>query len=299
MPRLSALLVPFLFAACQAPPPAPEEPAPAAHAPPAVTEGTAASVDGVPIAYSVEGEGEVAVVLIHGWSCDRSYWREQIEPLMAAYEVVSIDLAGHGSSGVERGEWRLAAFGADVKAVVEALDLEKAVLVGHSMGAPVALEAAALLPGKVLGVVAVDALHDADSRPDPEQWQRRIESYENDFSGTCSQFVRSMFLDTADPDLVESTAMDMCAAAPEIATALIGRFGEYDTAAALKAAGVPVRAINSVVYPTNVEGNRRYADFDARFFDGAAHFPMLVIPEELNRQLLEVLAELAPAPAAG
>ncbi len=290
MPRRSILLLPILLA-CQAPQPADEESAPAPPAAP-VTEGTVTSADGMPIAYSVEGEGETAVVLIHGWSCDRSYWRDQIEPLMASYKVVSLDLAGHGSSGDERAAWTMPAFGADVQAVVEALGIERAVLVGHSMGGPVALEAAALLPGTVVGVVAVDALHDAELKPDPEQWRALVESYEADFAGTCSQFVRSMFLEAADPDLVESTALDMCAATPEIATALMRAFGDYDTAAALGAAGVPVRAINSAVYPTNVEGNRRYADFEATTFEGVAHFPMLVAPEMLNRQLLEVLAAL-------
>ncbi len=293
MTRLSLLLTPILLAACQAPAPAPDQPAAPEPALAAVTEGKAASPDGVPIAYSVEGEGEVAVVLIHGWSCDRTYWREQVEPLIATYTVVSLDLAGHGTSGHERAEWTLASFGADVAAVVEALDLTRVILVGHSMGAPVALEAAPLLPGKVLGVMAVDSLHDVGSRPDPEQWQGVVESYESDFGGTCNQFVRSMFLDAADPDLVESTALDMCSAPPEVATALMRVFGEYDQAAAMRAAAVPVRAINSAVYPTNLEGNREHGDFDVRVVEGVGHFPMLVMPGELNRLLLEVLAELA------
>ena len=169
MPRLVAPLILVLLAACQTPSEAPEAPAAAPVADP-VTEGKALSADGVPIAYSVEGDGTTAVVLIHGWSCDRTYWREQIEPLIATYRVVSIDLAGHGESGQERAAWTLPAFGEDVKAVVEALGLERVVLVGHSMGGPAALEAARLLGSKVLGVVAVDALHDAGSKPDPEQW---------------------------------------------------------------------------------------------------------------------------------
>ncbi len=290
MQRIPLLLAPILLAACQAPAPAPEPP-PAAEAVP-VTEGKAQSADGVPIAYSVEGEGEVAVVLIHGWSCDRTYWREQIEPLIASYKVVSLDLAGHGTSGVERAEWTLPSFGADVQAVVAALELERVILVGHSMGAPVALEAVPLLAGKVLSVVAVDSLHDVAAKPDPQQWQGVVESYESDFGGTCSQFVRSMFLDAADPDVVESTTLDMCSAPPEIATELMRRFGAYDQAAAMRAAGVPVRAINSVGYPTNAEGNREHGDFDVRIIEGVGHFPMLVVPGELNRMLLEVLAEL-------
>ncbi len=293
MPRLSILLLPFLLAACQGEVPTPESPAPVESAEP-VTEGKATSADGVPISYWVEGDGEVAVVLIHGWSCDHSYWREQIEPLMATYKVVSLDLAGHGTSGIERDAWTLPAFGADVRAVVEALGLERVILVGHSMGAPVALEAAPLLPGRVLGVVAVDSLHDVGSRPDPDQWQAVVESYESDFTGTCDRFVRSMFLDTADPDLVEQTTLDMCAAPPEVATDLMRAFGEYDQAAAIRAAAVPVRAINSAKYPTNLEGNRTHAaDYDVRVFEGAGHFPMLVMPAELNRLLLDALAEFA------
>ncbi len=57
------------------------------------------------------------------------------------------------------------AFGADVQAVVEYLGLEKVILVGHSMGGPVALEAARLMPDRVIGVIAVDALQDADCEP--------------------------------------------------------------------------------------------------------------------------------------
>ncbi|MCP3959886.1 MAG: alpha/beta hydrolase [bacterium] len=296
MARLPAPLALLLLAACQAPAPEPES---TAVAEPVVeTMWEATSSDGVPIAYEAEGSGETAVVLIHGWACDRTYWRHQIEPLLESYQVVTVDLAGHGSSGVERADWTMPAFGEDIKAVVEELGLGRVVLVGHSMGGPAALEAARLLGDRVLGVVAVDALHDVGSRPDPDQWASRMEAYETDFAGSCGQFVRSMFLDTADPEIVESTAMDMCGAPPEVATALMGQFGAYDQAAILGAVEVPVRAINSVVYPTNLEGNRAVAaDFDVEVYEGVGHFPMLVIPEELNEMLLEVLAELTAEPA--
>lgn len=293
MLRRTILLVPLALAACQAAPEAPEKPAATELATPAVQEGKARSADGVPIAYVAEGDGRDTVVLIHGWSCDRTYWRGQIEPLLADYRVVTLDLAGHGASGVDRADWTLPAFGEDVAAVVRELGLERVVLVGHSMGAATALEAAALLGDAVLGVVAVDALHDVGSRPDPEQWSQLMDSYETDFAGTCDRFVQSLFLETADSALVESTARDMCSAPAEVATAIMGQFGDYDQGAVMAAAGVPVRAINSAAYPTNVEGNRRFApEFDAVLIGGVGHFPMLIVPDELNRRLLETLAEL-------
>ena len=55
------------------------------------------SSDGVDIHYEVHGEGEPALVFIHGWSCDRSYWRAQVEYFAKQYQVITIDLAGHGA----------------------------------------------------------------------------------------------------------------------------------------------------------------------------------------------------------
>ncbi len=293
MQRCSSLLAVLLLIACQAPTPQGEVSIDPEPIPLPATEGRVLSSDGVPIVYSIEGEGSVAIVLIHGWACDRSYWRAQVEPLIDKFKVIRLDLAGHGSSGTERAEWTLPAFGEDVKAVSEALDLERVILVGHSMGAPVALEATQLLGDRILGVVAVDALHDVQRKQDPEQWSQLMESYEADFGGTCGQFVHSMFLETADPDLVESTVLDMCDGPADISTALMAQFADYDLVAALAATQVPVRAINSAVFPTNVEGNRTiHPDFDAVIMEGVGHFPMLVQPEELTHHLHTVITEL-------
>ena len=62
------------------------------------------SSDGVDIHYEVHGEGEPTLVFIHGWSCDRSYWQAQVEYFAKQYQVITIDLAGHGESGTNRSE---------------------------------------------------------------------------------------------------------------------------------------------------------------------------------------------------
>ena len=56
----------------------------------------ATSTDGVRIAYEVHGDGPLALVFVHGWSCNRTFWSAQIEPFAKNYKVVAIDLAGHG-----------------------------------------------------------------------------------------------------------------------------------------------------------------------------------------------------------
>ena len=78
-----------------------------------------------------------AVVLIHCWMCDSGIWDNVVPTLAKSYRVVTLDLPGHGVSGKDRKEWSMAAFGADVATVVNALRLDRVILVGHSMGGAV------------------------------------------------------------------------------------------------------------------------------------------------------------------
>ena len=115
--------------------------------------GVVTSRDGIPLVFEVHGAGAPAVVLVHGWSCDRSYWNGQVRPLAARYRTVTVDLAGHGESGSGRRALTMAAFGEDVVTVVEQLGADQVVLVGHSMGGDVIVEAALGLGDRVAGLV--------------------------------------------------------------------------------------------------------------------------------------------------
>jgi pimeloyl-ACP methyl ester carboxylesterase len=256
--------------------------------------GTVAAPDGVPIAYSVAGSGSPALVFIHGWLCDQMHWTEQIEVFSAGNTLVTIDLPGHGRSGMEREGWPLMAFGADVAAVVDHLELDQVILVGHSMGGPVALEAARLMPDRVIGVVGVDSLQDADYEYEPEQIAAMLAAFESDFEGTCARFVASMFTEGADPALVEHVKAGMCDGPSEVGVTIMRQYVNYDMAAAVGAIDVPVRCVNCAIWPTNVEGNRaHHADFNAVIIDGPGHFLMMEAPEEFNLRLAEVIAEIS------
>lgn len=275
------------------------QPAPAAPVDPAGGPASGlkpiTSFDGNPIAYSIDGSGSPAVVLIHCWSCDRNYWREQIPALASRYATISIDLPGHGQSGSRRNEWTLQSYGRDVQSVVEALGLSKVILVGHSMGGPVALEAARLLKDRVVGIVGVDTFHNAENRIDLEQWKALIQQYEADFAGTCDRFIRSMFPENANQELVQSIASGACAANPKIALSLFKTFPDYDMATAMREVKVPIRCINASGFPTQVEVNRKYAPgFEVSVLEGAGHFLMLEKPEPFNRLLLDAIANLSP-----
>jgi len=165
------------------------------------TTATIGSADGVPIAYTSTGAGTPAIIFIHGGYADQSFWKEQIEPLSDRFQVVTLDLAGHGASGLRHREWTMEMYGEDVRAVVKALDLESVVLVGNSLGGPVAVAAAKKLPGTVRGVIAVDTFQDVQREWTQEDLQAYIQELEDDFPATCEAMVQRLLLEGTDQDL--------------------------------------------------------------------------------------------------
>jgi len=259
-------------------------------------EGHVRSADGVVVAYSALGAGDTALVLIHGGLADREFWRPQLEGLSDRFRVAALDLAGHGKSGRNRTEWTIPAWAGDVLAVVETLDLRRVVLVGNSLGGPVALEAAALLRGRAIGVVGVDTLHNALQQIPADAAAARAAAFRDDYAGACRAMIDSMFHPGAYPELRAWTEQRLLATPAAVAIGMMASFTGYDLAAAFRGAGVPIRAINGDLWPTLVDGNRTVVpDFDAVIMKGAGHYPMLERPEEFNRLLVEVVGGLVKA----
>lgn len=274
----------------------------AAADPAAPTTGTVAAADGVPISYEVRGAGDTAVVFVHCWACNRSFWLEQVGPVAAAgYRVVALDLPGHGASGAGRQQWSIAGLAADVEAVVEELGLERVVLVGHSMGGPVSVLAAARLAGRAIGVVCVDTLHNAEFEWPEGMVESMATQLEGDYRAGMESMVPQMFEEGADPQLVRWVADQAVDTSDHAATiALLRAFPAFDARAALAAAGVPIRCINAAPagdrgMATRVDVNRKYADFDAVLMEGVGHYIQLERPEEFNRKLLAILGTLSAA----
>ena len=109
------------------------------------------SADGTSISYEVYGAGEPTLVFVHGWSCDARYWRAQVPHFSRKHRVVVLDLAGHGHSGSSRTRYTMGSFGEDVRAVTQASGGSRVILIGHSMGGTVIVEAARLMPDRVIG----------------------------------------------------------------------------------------------------------------------------------------------------
>jgi pimeloyl-ACP methyl ester carboxylesterase len=259
--------------------------------------GCAKSFDGELISYSVFGKGDITLVFVHGWSCDSRYWQCQIPYFAQKYQVVIIDLAGHGNSGQGRQVYSLESFGEDVKAVVEKLDAKKVILIGHSMSGEIVAKAATLMPGPAIGIIGVDTIQNVEDTMPQEQFDKIISGMKTDFKGTVKNFVEPMLGKNMNPELKQWIIDDMSAAPPNVAASAfkeyVEKFENKGIANLFKEVKVPVRCVNADLWPTNPEVNRKYiAFYNVVFMKNAGHFIQLERPAEFNKLLHHSIKEI-------
>jgi pimeloyl-ACP methyl ester carboxylesterase len=297
----------ILIVACskqEAPPPPPS----AANDKAEPAEGApriAIAPDGIHVQYRVygtSGTAEPALVFIHGWSCDSNYWREQVPEFKKKYTVVTVDLAGHGGTDGSRSDWSMARFGQDVATALAAVPNRQLVLVGHSMGGPVAIEAARLLKGRVIGIIGVDTFKTIGAPLlSAAQLDAAVKPFEANFIGHTREVVaRYFFAPGADQALANKVVYDMSLSPPNVAIPAMRAVLSYDFAAPLKEITAPIVAINSDLgEPVNDLRIRKVLPrFRAVVIPGDGHFLMLEDPARFNPALETEVQALLASPAA-
>jgi pimeloyl-ACP methyl ester carboxylesterase len=263
-----------------------------------IIEGVVSTPDGLEVVYDVRGEGDPTLLFVHCWSCDRSFWHNQVDLFAADYRIVTLDLPGHGESGRNREEWSIAGLALDVQAVIEHLDLQNVILVGHSMGGPVSVETARLLPDRIIGIICVDTLHNLEMEYTDEMMKPFVDRFEEDFKGTMRWFFSSIAAEGADSTTVQWILDKALAADKQVAVALMRDFPNLGLKERVAELSIPIRCINAAPNPpaapvTEIETNQKYGDFDATLVEGVGHFIQLENPELFNEELRSVLRELA------
>jgi pimeloyl-ACP methyl ester carboxylesterase len=252
------------------------------------------SSDGIPIHYSVAGKGDPALVFIHCWGCNRNFWENQVAEFSKTNRVVTIDLPGHGESGAGRTNWTIEGYGDDVKTVVTKLGLKRVVLVGSSMGGPIALEAAKRMPDNVAAIVPVDSLQNVEVTITPEQADAVIKQMMADYKNSTTALLNQFFFSPNTPEAVKTRVInEALSRQPETAVAILKGIFAYKPGPTLKEIKAPIKAINADLNPTMLEINRKYApQFDAVIIKGTGHYPMLEDPARFNQMLADILKGL-------
>ena len=255
----------------------------------------ATSKDGVQIAFGDTGGDGTALLFVHGWSCDRTYWKHQKAFFEPDYRVVTVDLAGHGESGLGREQWTIGSFGQDVVAVIEDLGLTDVVLIGHSLGGPVVIKAANEVPERVAAVFGVDSLKDVTTVYTQEELDFFEAGLQRDLNAEVQRMAQAWFpKNFADRGLEQSIIQDMSSAplgaAIPSALAMAG-FAYLEELERLEA---PLRLVNVASDPTLYQPIKETkVDFSFAEIDGVSHFLMLEAPERFNGVLTQELAKLS------
>jgi pimeloyl-ACP methyl ester carboxylesterase len=262
------------------------------------------SKDGVAISYEVQGTGQPTLVFVHGWSCDARYWRAQVPYFAAKHQVVALDLAGHGHSGTARTRYTMKAFGEDVQAVTEAVEARKVILIGHSMGGSVVIEAARSMPDRVIGLIGIDTLENVEYPMTQETMTKMLAPLEKDFRAGARAFVGQMISPRTDARLREWILSDMSSAPPAVAlsalTEMFSQFAAGEVAQTLSRLRIPVVTVNGDMWPVDFEANRRHMfSFDAIVLKDADHFLMMDRPDEFNPALEKAIQMISAKPAKG
>lgn len=148
-----------------------------------------------PLATDNRGSGGMPVLFAHSFAGDLSHWASTLEHLKPHRRTVAFDFRGHGKSPPAVGHYSYDELMKDIGAVADAAQLDRFVLAGHSMGAAIAAEYAAMHPQRVTALVLVDPPLRPGAIP-PDQIQQIHDALEKDPYAVVEQFwTQQMFID--------------------------------------------------------------------------------------------------------
>lgn len=148
------------------------------------------------IHHVVSGSGQPPLVFVHGFGCDHTDWAAQMTHFSPRHQTVAVDRRGHGNSPGEAAYCSIERYGADVAELMQALTLPPAVLVGHSMGCRVVVEAALQAPSRTAGVVLVDGSQFAAAM---EAVLRQRFAAPDGYASVVGTLFQEMFTEASDP----------------------------------------------------------------------------------------------------
>jgi pimeloyl-ACP methyl ester carboxylesterase len=264
----------------------------AAAAPAAAFDGESqyAKLDGARIHYKSYGKGRDALVLVHGWTCNLDHWRDQIPDLSKRNRVVVLDLPGHGQSDKPQITYSMDLFANAIDAVMRDAKVERAVVMGHSMGTPVARQFYRKYPKKTLGIIIVDGgLRPFGTKEMREQFLAMFRS--PNYKEAGAQMFTQMMGTLTPPDQ-ERVKVSFTNTPQHVLVSAMESMNQESLYTPDKI-DVPVFAIlaKSPFWPPDSEQFFRSLapDFEMQWWEGVGHFLMMEKPKQFNDAVIAFL----------
>jgi pimeloyl-ACP methyl ester carboxylesterase len=253
----------------------------------------------VRIDYTDTGTGDTTLLFVHGWCINKTYWEKQVAYFGKKYRVVTIDLPGFGKSGKNRKDWSTAAYGQDIKNVIDQLKLKNVILVGHSMAGDIILQGAVDGPRNVLALVGVDNFKSVgvpwtDSVKAIKEYTGAINAMKKNFKAVAFDwFNKQLFYKTTGKVIKDRILNDVAHSDSTVAVAALAWDGNFSESNELLKAKKKLYLINSDYVPTDTTGLvKKKIPYELLIVHDTGHFPMIEKPNDFNRQLDKVIADI-------
>ncbi len=237
------------------------------------------------------GKGNEALVLIHGWSCNLDYWRDSTPELAKRNRVIAVDLPGHGLSDKPEVTYSMDLFARAVEAVMRDAKVERAVLVGHSMGTPIARQFYRKYPAKTLGIVIVDG----SLRPfgDKKLMETFLANFRGpNYSEARKQMLAGMAGPNFPPEIMARIQASVLNTPQHVVLSAMEGMAD-DSIWGGDKINVPVLAYmaKSPFWPPDTEQFYRglAPNLDFQMLEGVGHFLMMEKPKEFNAAVVAYL----------
>lgn len=253
------------------------------------------SIDGLKISYTESGTQAPALVFVHGWLGNADWWLAQEQYFKHKYNIVRIDLGGHGQSDHHRANWTHTQYADDIVSVLNQLTAQNIILIGHSMAGAFVLEASQQSE-KVRAIILVDTLKDLDQVFTLDQAEQMLfKQYRENFQFAVENILPQYLYCSETPiEIQKQLNREFLSNQAEFAINALRPLYAMDVQKFAKLVKLPVRAINSDASPTHLENNRKYfQDYAFKTISGTGHYPMLEKSSEFNQILEEVLETLS------
>jgi pimeloyl-ACP methyl ester carboxylesterase len=259
------------------------------------------TINGVNIDYRESGDGP-PVIFIHAFPLNQTMWDDQIAALKNHCRAITIDLRGFGNSDVTDAPCSMDQMAADVRALMAALDIERATLVGLSMGGYVSFAFYRNYPDAVRAIVFADTRASADAREARERRLKSAEKVEREGAKAIADDMVSVLLGRSTVekrlDIVERVRKMIEANSPSgIAAAQRGMAERRDSTYILAAIDFPtlilVGSEDSLTPVAEAEALRDgIPQARMRVIEGAGHLSNMENPQEFNAALIEFIDSL-------
>jgi pimeloyl-ACP methyl ester carboxylesterase len=268
--------------------------------PPSKSAKESISRNGVAISYQSCGEGDTTLLFVHGWCINKTYWDLQVKYFCPRYRVVTVDLPGFGESGKNRTSWNFDEYTADIKQVIDSLNLKNVVLIGHSMSGDLVLKAGNQYPGSLIGLIGIDNLHEPGSVINEKQQKDTDDFFDMlsaHFDSTVSTYMRaSLFQPSTDSIIVNRVMNDVFTSDSSISTQVLRSLVQVSQLEKQLMQGLqhPLYLLNSDVLPIKADSLHKYCTkgFELVTVQGTGHYPMIEKPKEFNAALELILNKI-------